>query len=413
MAKNKKIETLQKSLRTIEEEEFKLREELRDFNDTKVSLKSKKELIFKMQEKMNILEDKEKLHGEKVDTLVKDFQTLTFKHKGIQKRNEFLVEENSRIRIDYTKILLKTSHQERRIFEKLISSGSSKGGHVSEIEKLADAVYEKNRKLYDALQHEAVGVRLSPLSDDISRYQKELMFGYEKSMGKERNLHQDMVSHIKLYQKIEEDIMILSEKLKEEENFENFAAEVFVYILDASGIDQKKFVEMKDANEETEVYISLPNDQNLMLDTSFSLAAYEAYLAELDASKKAEKLSDYLSSIKKHMDKLVKKSKKISDESYCWMLIPEDEALSVALKQESRLYDKGLKKSIILVDPTMLLVTLQGVAMLWDYKYHYKQADALMTRVEAMYGQFEVLGIEMSDASQRLKMLQESLPLDI
>ena len=94
------------------------------------------------------------------------------------------------------------------------------------------------------------------------------------------------------------------------------------------------------------------------------------------------------------------------------MLIPEDEALSVALKQESRLYDQGLKKSIVLVDPTMLLVTLQGVAMLWDYKYHYKQADALMTRVEAMYGQFEVLGVEMSDASQRLKMLQESLPLD-
>jgi hypothetical protein len=141
LSKNKKITELQKTLKEIKIKDESLTQELQRFNDTKVSLKSKKELILKMQEKMNLLEEKERLHLETVGGHIKDFQTLTFKYKGLKKRNEFLVEENSRFRTDNTKMLLKVREQERRIFEKLMMVHGNKEEQRKEIEKLAEKIF--------------------------------------------------------------------------------------------------------------------------------------------------------------------------------------------------------------------------------------------------------------------------------
>ncbi len=83
----------------------------------------------------------------------------------------------------------------------------------------------------------------------------------------------------------------------------------------------------------------------------------------------------------------------------------------MALRHESRLYDQALKKHVVLVGPTTLLVALQSVAMLWEHKRYYKQASELASRAEMMYEQFALFGEEMSSVSQRLEMVQKSLPV--
>ncbi len=410
LEKSNKIKTLQETLEVIEKEDLALRKELEQFNNTKALLKSKTDLISKMHDKMNLLEEKERLDLNKIETLVRDFQASAFEHKGIQKRNGFLLNENNKIRNSYTKMLLKTSQQERRIFEKLMLLGGTSGEQHREIERLADTVFEKNYMLFSALRHEDSLARLSPLSNVISDYQKELMFDLEKYTDKKSNLQLNIIAHSRLYQKIQEDIHALSWGPKEEGRLAYFGVEVIIYLLEKSGIDQKKYAEFKSLEKkgDKDVIVSLPNDQNIMLDASFSMDSYGHYQHAVDLSEKDEKFSEYLVLLKNHIEKLSKKMKKSSSSNYYWMFVPDDEALNLALKQDSHIYEQSIKKHIVLVNPTMLLATLQGVTMLWDYKYHYSQANLLATKAKEMHEQLALLSEGMSDASQRLEMLQRS-----
>jgi|LGVC01.1.fsa_nt_gb DNA recombination protein RmuC len=415
LSKNEKIAELQKKLKEIKIKDDALTLELQHFNETKVSLKSKKELILKMQEKMDLLEKKERLHLETVERHIKDYQTLTFKYKGLKKRNEFLVEENSRFRTDNTKMLLKVREQERRIFEKLLMVHGNKEEQRKEIEKLAEGIFEKNRQLFDALQHETIMARISPLADEVSHYQKEVIFGHEKSIGKERDLQEDIVSRVGLYQKVGEDIGAIAERLRDEEKLEHLGINVLAYILDASGIDKNKVarikIEEEEKQENTFVTISLPDRQTLVINTTFSLLSYEHYRKTMEPLQRERERNSYIESLKKHIAHLAEKVGESADNEYCWMLLPTQEALQMALRHESRLYDQALKKHVVLVGPTTLLVALQSVAMLWEHKRYYKQASELASRAEMMYEQFALFGEEMSSVSQRLEMVQKSLPV--
>lgn len=415
LSKNEKIAELQKKLKEIKIKDDALTLELQHFNETKVSLKSKKELILKMQEKMDLLEKKERLHLETVERHIKDYQTLTFKYKGLKKRNEFLVEENSRFRTDNTKMLLKVREQERRIFEKLLMVHGNKEEQRKEIEKLAEGIFEKNRQLFDALQHETIMARISPLADEVSHYQKEVIFGHEKSIGKERDLQEDIVSRVGLYQKVGEDIGAIAERLRDEEKLEYLGINVLAYILDASGIDKNKVarikIEEEEKQENTFVTISLPDRQTLVINTTFSLLSYEHYRKTMEPLQRERERNSYIESLKKHIAHLAEKVGESADNEYCWMLLPTQEALQMALRHESRLYDQALKKHVVLVGPTTLLVALQSVAMLWEHKRYYKQASELASRAEMMVEQFALFGEEMSSVSQRLEMVQKSLPV--
>ncbi|RLA76776.1 MAG: hypothetical protein DRG30_01975 [Epsilonproteobacteria bacterium] len=417
LEKSNKMKILQENFEVMEKDDLALREELKQFSDAKIQLKSKKDLILKMHEKMNLLKEKERLDTHKIETLTKDFQVLTFEHKEVQKRYELLLEDNSRIRNSHTKILMKTSQQERRIFEKLILLSGNKREQRREIEKLADEVSKKNYMLFDTLRHKTALARLSPLSNAISRYQKELMFDLEKHTGRKRNLQLEMITHAKLYQKIPEDVEALSWGPKEEGRLAYFGVEVIVKLLGRSGINQDKYTKFKSSEERgnkkgLDVIISLPNDQNIILDASFSMDYYEDYQHAINLSEKDEKFSEYLISLKSHIEKLKNKMQKSASSSYYWMLVPDDEALNLALKQESHIYEQSIEKHIVLVNPTMLLATLQRVVMLWDYKYHYSQIDALAIEAEEMYGRLAQLSAKISDASQQIEILQESFLLD-
>ena len=415
LSKNEKIEELQKTLKEIKIKDDALTQDLRDFNDTKVSLKSKKELILKMQERMNLLEEKERLHLETVEGHIKDFQTLTFKYKGLKKRNEFLVEENSRLRTDNTKMLLKVREQERRIFEKLMMVHGNKEEQRKEIETLAEEIFEKNRQLFDALQHETIIARISPLADEVSQYQKEVIFGHEKSIGRERDFQEDIISRVGLYQKVGEDIGAIAERLRDEEKFEHLGVDVVAYILNVSGADREEVGKVEAEGEKEKVNelvtISLPDRQTLVIDATFSLIPYEQYRKTTEPLQRERELNLYLESLKKHIAHLAKRVEETAENEYRWMLLPAQEALETALRHESRLYDQALKQHVVLVGPTTLLVALQSVAMLREYKRYYKQASELASRAEMMVEQFTLFGEEMSSVSQRLEMVQKSLPV--
>jgi len=412
-SKNSRISELQKRLEEIQVKDDALEQELKQFNDTKASLQSKKELIFKMQERMDILEKKEKHHIDTVEAYSKEFQTLAYRYKGLKKRNEFLVEENSRFRTENTKTLMKVREQERRIFEKLMSLQGNTDEQLREIEKMADAILEKNRMVFDTLDYDAVMAKITPLSDDMLMYQKEIVSSFKKSLERERDMQGDIIQQIESKQKIREKIDTLLEKLKDEKRLTYAGSDVVSTILELSGIDEKRVERetAKGADDEeriVSVRVALPNGQKLMIDTSFPLEGYERYRKEIDPAKKEKALSDYLALVRKYTESL---SRKISGRGSCWILIPSADAKLTMCSSEGRLCDQAAKMGMMLIEPETLLSALESVVLLWEYRRHYDLAMQLISKAEEIQDQFMEYGEEIGAISKRLEMIQGSLPV--
>ena len=411
-SKNRKISALQKELEEVRAKDEALEQELKQFNDTKISLQSKKELIFKMQERMNLLEEKEKENLDTIDACSKEYQTLAFKYKSLQKRNVFLVEENSRFRKENTKILMKVREQERRIFEKLMSLQGNREEQLREIETLTESILEKNNRLFDQLRHENILSEILPLKQEMLQYQKEIVSSLRKNLGREGDMQNDIAQRVESKQKIAESVDTLIEKLRDEKRMGEAGGAAAAYILDLSGIKEKKWVEIGMSKEQEgqigTIRVKLPDGQSLTIDATFSLEPYEIYRQTLDRKKKEGALNTYLDSFEKHTEALFKS---IPENGQYWMLVPAEEALQMVCRHERRLCDQAAKKGIIAIDASSLLTALESVALLWEYQRHYKLATELLSKSEAMQEKFEAYGEEISLLSQRLEMIQESLPV--
>ena len=410
-SKNRKISALQKEIKEVRAKDEALEQELKQFNDTKISLQSKKELIFKMQERMNLLEKKEKENLDMIDACSKEYQTLAFKYKSLQKRNVFLVEENSRFRKDNTKILMKVREQERRIFEKLMSLQGNREEQLREVEKLAEGIFEKNKQLFDRLRHENILAQILPLSEEMLLYQREIVSSLRKNLGREGDMQNDIAHRVESRQKTAESVETLVEKLRGEERIGDAGAAVAAYILDLSGIKQREWVEIEHSSEQegqiATIRAALPDGQSLTIDTTFSLKHYETYRHTLDRKKRKDALDAYLDSFEKHTESL---SKRMPQNGQYWMLVPAEEALRTICRNERRLCDQAAKKGIVAVDASALMAALESVSLLWEYQRHYKLATELLSRAEKIQENFETYGEEISAVAQRLEMLQESLP---
>jgi DNA anti-recombination protein RmuC len=415
ISKNRKIADLQKEMKEIRIKDDALELELKQFNDTKIALQSKKELIFKMQERMNLLEEKEKEQLDTIEACSKEYQTLAFKYKSLQKRNVFLVEENSRFRTENTKILMKVREQERRIFEKLMSLQGNTAQQRSEIKKLAEGIFEKNRKLFEALRHETVMSQILPLNEEMLKFQREIVSTIRKNLGREGDMHNDIALKVESRQKFEERIETVLEKLKEENFLGRAGSNVAATTLKLLGIEKSEWVTVEHSEAEGKeeqiagVRFKLPDGQSVKLDTAFSLLPYESYCQEIDRTKREESLKRFMEDFEKYVDGL---SKATDGQGYHWMLIPDSEALRTLCRSEKRLCDSAAKNGILAIDASMLLAALESMVALWEYQRHYRMATELLSKAEAIQENFETYGEEISDVSQRLEMIQDSFSVD-
>ncbi len=408
--KNREIGLLQDLLKEIQLKDDALEQELQSFNETKLLLKSKKELIFKMQEKMNLLEEREKKSIEKFELHMKEFQALSSQYRGLRKRNEILVEESSQFRSENTKILHKVREQERRIYEKLMTLQGNRPQLLREMRQVADAAFEKNHHYFETIRQKPVSLLIEPLGDEISKYQHEVLFGYQKSLRQTRNLHDDAIANAALYQKIAEDILAIKEQLKDEEDLDSLGSKIVEYLAQLAGIEETS-EEPKDLAEDAEqpkrkerFDFLLPDEQTLLIDAAYTIDNFELYNKSI-RSKKETALGVFLQSLQEYIDML---SQGIGEDQYVWMLLPDEEALLCAIANQSRLYDHAHAKRIILVGPSTLFLVFRNIFLDNEEKRNYDLAQSLASAMENIYDQFMKYGESISRVSHELEILQES-----
>jgi len=411
--KDSEIDRLQREKRAIKTKNKILEDKLIDFNNLAIELKSKQTLLEQIQDRVMLFEESERKYISNFENIERDLQDLRFRYKGLQKRNEFLVEENSQFRMDNKKSLLRIKEYEREIFDKLITQNRNKQHKT--IERISSEIINRNQKIFDKINDSSFSRDLLPLADEVIKSQEDLVYQYEKIFSKNSDIRDEVVSNIEAYKRVDSEVDILFEKLNKKGLLRDLGKEITKYIFDISSIDKRYLYnhkideDTKATNNYSKFTIQLPNDLNVSVDSTLSLVSYEIYGDKDNRIEKEHALHSYLKSFENQIDQLIDNSK---DNEYCLMVVPTRGALALALKYKSHLYDKASSRGIFLVTPTILLITLQNIYTLWQNYEYYTKATTLKMFSDDFYQKFSNLTQEISTISEELEQIQDTLPVE-
>lgn len=402
--KDKEIEKLRREKQAIRTKNKLLEDKLSLFDTTKMELDGQMSIIATMQDRVDTLEENQREKEQIVQTKTKECQDIQYKFRGLQKRNEVLVEENSMFRSDNKNFHLKTKELESIVLTKFVANKSDI--ELAEIEKIAIDIFTKNKNFFDNIKNQAHYRDLSPLLQDILEQQRDLSNEYEKRISKDMDLVDAIISNIELHRRVKLEESIIFKKFKEQKKLNELTKEVAKNIIKVAQVG-KKHIKMAE-DESSMLNVSLPYDHNICLDIGLSLESYGLYVDAEKAMDRDRLLKNYLKTFTTYIERLIEKSSENSDQ-FVILLIPHRDAMDLLFKHKISLCDQAYKKGILITTSTQLLTLLQSTARLWGYFYNIGRVASLELSTEKLEDEILRITTEINSVAQNLEMMQETL----
>ncbi len=141
-----------------------------------------------------------------------------------------------------------------------------------------------------------------------------------------------------------------------------------------------------------DMLILLPEGRRLVIDSKVSLTAYARALeAGEDNDARATALREHVQSVRRHVDELAAKSyARVVEGSLdvVLMFIPNEASYMAAMQQDARLADEALRRGILIVSPTTLLMALQVARHLWARERQSRNVQEIIAQATRLYEKF-------------------------
>ncbi|MCX6262835.1 MAG: DNA recombination protein RmuC [Bacteroidia bacterium] len=262
-----------------------------------------------------------------------------------------------------------------------------------------DILDEKSKKFLD-LNEKRVGEILNPLKEKIKEFEVKIDSVYTDEIKERTSLKKELENIIKLNQQVSDDTNKLTNALKGDKKLLGDWGEIQLeLILEKTGLEKdihyRKQETIKDdegKNLRPDYIINLPDEKQLIIDSKVSLVAYERYFNSDDDEEKAVALKQHLLDINNHLkelsDKNYQKLYGINPPDYVLMFIPIEPALALAQREDTSLFDKALKKNIVMVSTSTLLATLRTINYIWTQDKQRKNVFEIAKQSGALYEKF-------------------------
>ena len=326
--------------------------------------------------------------------IAKEFHLET--KSSLDKKHEELLELNKTLaRTEQDNIHLKEKlEDQKKEIEKIQET------FKIEFENLANKLLDDKSKKFLELNEKNIGDILKPLKEKIQDFEKKVEETHKEETRERISLKKELEHIVKLNQQVSEDANRLTNALKGDSKIQGDWGEIQLeLILEKAGLEKdihyRKQESIKDEegkNHRPDYIINLPDEKNLILDSKVSLTSYENYFNTEEDSQKLRHLKNHLISINKHIDELGKKSYqnlyKINPPDYVLMFVPIEPALSIAIKEDSRLFEKALDKNIVIVSISTLLATLRTISYIWKQENQKRNVYEIANESGKLYDKF-------------------------
>ncbi|CAC9536919.1 DNA recombination protein RmuC [Bathymodiolus heckerae thiotrophic gill symbiont] len=187
-------------------------------------------------------------------------------------------------------------------------------------------------------------------------------------------------------------------------------------ILSSSGLreghefdTQKQLKNEQGVSFKPDVILHLPDEKDIIIDSKVSLKAYKDYIAD---QSNATSLKAHVSSVEAHINGIsIKEYENLEGVltlDFIFVFIPIESALLVALDHKPDLFTIALKKNIVLVSPSTLMMSLKTVHHIWQTERQNLNSEEIARQAGAMYDKLFGFIKSMDDIEKHLDKAQKS-----
>jgi len=269
-----------------------------------------------------------------------------------------------------------------------------------EFRNVANDLLEEKSKKFTELNEKNIGTILQPLKERIQQFEKKVEDTYNQETREKTALRKELEQMMKLNQQVSDDANRLTKALKGDSKTQGDWGEVQLeLILERAGLQrgvhyrkQENFKTDDGANVRPDYVINLPEDKHIVVDSKVSLTAYEQYFNTDDEAQRVRYMQEHLSSLQRHIADLSGKNYQllygINPPDYVLLFVPLEAALTIALREDTTLFEKALARNIALVSPSTLLATLRTISFIWKQENQKRNVLEIARESGALYDKF-------------------------
>ena len=335
---------------------------------------------------------------------------------GLSSEREKVLELNSTLsslKADYNN-LQKTLAEQKEETEKLQEK------FASEFENLANKILEEKSSKFTIQNKENLDQLLKPLGEKIKEFEKKVNEVYVTDSKERASLATQLKNLQELNQMMAKEANNLTNALKgETKTMGNWGEFILESILEKSGLVkgreykiQENFTNEEGRRLQPDVIVNLPDNKCLIIDSKVSLLAYENYSSDENENQRANSLKEHINSIKRHIKDLSSKNYQniyqIKSLDFVLLFMPVEPAFSLAIQNDTQLFNEAFDKNIVIVSPSTLLATLRTIANIWRQEYQNSNVLEIAKQSGALYDKFQGLVNDLIDLGNRMKTMHNS-----
>ena len=260
---------------------------------------------------------------------------------------------------------------------------------------------------------------LKPLNDRLGEFGKAVTEAREQSVADRAAVTQQIEALTRTSARMTSETVNLTRALKGASKAQGMWGEmVLSTLLEQSGLRAGHEYETQQSHTTddgkrviTDVLVSLPGGQKVIIDSKVSLTAFEeAVNAETDEERIAAG-DRHLASMRAHIRGLSGKSYQASaggDLDYVIMFVPIEGALALALERDPRLTTLAVELNVAIATPTTLMIALRTIHNVWTVERRNQNAAAIAERAGFLYDKFVGFLSELKSVGTAIGRAQSS-----
>ncbi|MCK9546648.1 MAG: DNA recombination protein RmuC [Sulfurospirillaceae bacterium] len=308
----------------------------------------------------------------------------------------------------------------KRSYELLEESFSKREKELKQkIESIMEQSLNEKLEKFDKNSIKTLGEFLKPFEDRLESFKKEIKSTRELGIESFAKLSSEINQVSKAGLNISKEAQNLTEALKGKKQLQGSWGEMILEsVLDYSGLikgvhyeTQQSYKDGKGKIKRPDVIIKLPKEKTIIIDSKVTLSNYELYVKSRLEEEKKLYAKALVSSFKAHIDSLESKEYAKFDLKtlqYVFMFVPIEGAFSLALQEDSSLYEYALRKHIAIVTPSTLTVSLRTIYLYWQSEHSTQNAQKLFIEAGKLYDKIALFVENFYKMGNQINALQNS-----
>ena len=321
---------------------------------------------------------------------------------------------------ELSRLQTEKQHLEKQVQEDQDKRNKEQEQLLQNFQNLSNRLLEQQGEKLDQRHSKNLENLLNPLHERLREFKKKV----EESelAGAKRNaaLKEQLENLRQLNQQVTEDARSLSQALRGDQKQQGQWGEMQLEkLLEAAGLEKNLHYEKEAAHTtpsgqqlRPDYIIHLPGEQHLILDSKVSLSAYLQYSEASDTESQKRYLKAHLRSLQQHINELSRRDYPqlypVGSPDYVLLFVANESALTLGLREDPELYEKALRKQVVLVSAGTLLATLRTVSYLWKQEAQNQNARAIADRASKLYDKFVNFTGDLLQVGNRLEQAQNS-----